>query len=571
MTLSEQRVSRSTRVMVIGFDGATLDLIRPWAEKGNLPHFTRLMKEGAWGPLQSTMPPVTPAAWSSLATGTNPGKHGLYDFYIRRPDSYKTKVVNAKDRHGATLWELLSESGHKVTVFNIPASYPPDPVNGTMVSGFLTPTHAEDAAYPVEALSELKQAVPGFSFYPPAIFSEGEEVHFVDAVMDWDRTALQATEFLMNHDRWDFLFTVFTGVDILSHWMWRHMCTQGASVPSSDQEVRQKLADSIQNIYRQADELLGHLLQAVDEDTFVMIVSDHGFGRLDYYMHLNTWLAQRGYLKFKRNPFVLLKHLAFRLGLTPLQIMEFLRRLKLGGVVQQTAREHRSLLNTLINKIFLSLEDIDWSRTKAYTAGYGGPIFVNLKGRQPQGIIDPGEAYEDLLTQISAELRSLRHPETNELFVGKIYRPARDLYWGPYTHLAADLMFEPRDWANQGFGLHDFASNQWLGPTPDRTGTHRMNGVIFLHGPGIRAGSFIEDAAIIDVAPTILALMGVPIPSNMDGKVLEGALSEEFSSQLKITYRDIDESTPVTQEAPELSEHDEQVLRERLENLGYFG
>jgi predicted AlkP superfamily phosphohydrolase/phosphomutase len=557
--------------MVIGFDGATLDLIRPWAEKGDLPNFQRLMTEGAWGPLQSTMPPVTPAAWGSLATGTNPGKHGLFDFYIRRAGSYKTKVVNAKDRHGATLWELLSESGHKVTVFNIPASYPPDPVNGSMVSGFLTPTHAEDASYPVDVLSQLKQAVPDFSFYPPAIFSEGKEIQFIDAVMDWDRTSLKATEFLMNRERWDFLFTVFTGVDIVSHWMWRHMCTQGASVPSQDPTIRQKLANSIQEIYRQADEVLGRLLQSVDEDTFVMVVSDHGFGRLDYYMHLNTWLVQHGYLKFKRNPFVLLKHLAFRFGLTPLQIMEVLRRFKLGGVVQETAKEHRAILNQLISKIFLSLDDVDWSRTKAYTAGYGGPIFINLKGRQPQGIIEPGEAYEDLLEQLSTELRSLRHPETDEYFVAEIYRPARDLYWGPYAQLAPDLMFEPRDWANQGFGLHDFASNRWLEPTPDRTGTHRLNGIFFLHGPGVRSGGYVEDAAITDVAPTILALMGVPVPRNMDGKVLEGALSGEFVSKLQITYRQVEEAMEASHVAPELSEHEEQMLRERLENLGYFG
>lgn len=571
MDLAQNKGARPRRVLVIGFDGATLDLIRPWAAAGLLPNFQRLMERGAWGELQSTMPPVTPAAWSSMATGTNQGKHGLFDFYARREGSYETYVVNARDRHGATIWDLLSQAGYRVTVFNVPATYPPDPVNGVMISGFLTPAHAEDASYPVEVLNELKQAVPDFGFYPPAIFSRGDEVEFIADVLEWDRVTLQATEFLMDRQPWDFFFTVFTGVDILCHWMWRHMVTEGACASSSDPETRDALARGIQDVYRQADGILGRLLQAAGNETCTMVVSDHGFGPLNYYMHLNTWLLRKGYLKFKRTPFVLLKYLAFRLGITPIGALELLRALRLGGKVQQVANHHKDWLNAMISGLFLAMTDVDWSRTMAYSAGYGGPIFVNLKGRHPHGIVEPGVEYEALLERLTADLLALRHTGTNEAYVGEIYRPSRDLYSGPFAHRGPDLMFEPRDWANQGFGVHDFAFNRWLQRTPDRTGTHRMNGILFLDGPGIRPGCAVQGAALTDLAPTVLALMDVPIPETMDGTVLRAPLSEELYSRLNIRYTNARESAQVQSDAPPLSEDEERELRERLEALGYFG
>jgi predicted AlkP superfamily phosphohydrolase/phosphomutase len=554
------------RVMLIGFDGATLDLIQPWAEAGILPTFQRLMTQAAWGSLQSTMPPVTPAAWSSLATGMNQGKHGLFDFFGHQMGSYETYLVNATHRHGASLWRLLSEARRRVTVFNVPATYPPEPVNGLMVSGLLTPTHATDATWPAELLPELKQAVPGFSFYPPGIFSQGQEVDFVQDVLNWDRMTLQATEFLMKRQNWDFLFTVFIGVDVISHFMWRHMVTAGASAPTNDPETKKILSEAIQSVYRQADEILARLLATADDDTYVAVVSDHGFGPLDYYMHLNAWLEQTGYLKFKRTLPVQLKALAYRLGLTPLPILELLRLLHLGGQVQQTASQHNAWLKSLVKKAFLSLADVDWSRTTAYSAGYGGPIFVNLKGREAQGTVEPGADYEALLARLTADLKSLRQPDTNAPFMGEIYRP-QDLYSGPYTSLAPDLLAVPRDWCNQGYGVHDFASNRWLEPSPDRTGTHRMNGIFFLHGPDVKPGPSVEGASLWDVAPTILALMGVPIPQNMDGHVLSSAISETLLTQLSISYSEAVDDTPSL--SPEMNSEEERIIRERLEALGY--
>jgi predicted AlkP superfamily phosphohydrolase/phosphomutase len=562
--------------MIIGFDGATFDLIQPWAEAGLLPTFKRLMDRGAWGPLKSTMPPVTPSAWSSMATGLNLGKHGVFDFFARKPDSYETYLVNATHRRGTPLWTLLSRAGRRVTVFNVPATYPPDPVNGAMVSGLLTPNDATDAAQPHDLLAELKQAVPGFSFYPPGIFSPGQERAFIQSVLDWDQMTLQATEFMMDRQPWDFLFTVFIGIDIVSHFMWQHMVTQGASAPTTDDPTHHGsrgphvLGGAIQSVYRQADAILARLLEKAGQDVWVMVVSDHGFGPLDYYMHLNAWLVERGYLRFKRTPFVLLKTLAYRLGLTPLRILELVRKLGLGTQVQEAASDRNAWIRSLVGQAFLSLADVDWSRTTAYSAGFGGPIFLNLKGRQPQGIVEPGAESEALLQQLTADLRTLLHPVTGEPIVGEFFRPA-DLYWGPHTGQAPDLMPVPRDWRNQGYGLHDFASNRWLEPSPDRTGTHRMNGILLLQGPGIRPGLHLENAVLWDVAPTTLALMGVPIPKSVDGQVLDAALTEEMRARLTIVYQEEDQDHDDQTAGPVMSQSEEDAIRERLAALGYLG
>lgn len=560
----------SRRVMMIGVDGATFDLIRPWAEAGILPTFRRLMAEGASGDLESVMPPVTPAAWSTLATGTNLGKHGLFDFYARREGTYDTFVVDATHRRGTSLWRLLGQQGYRTTVFNVPATYPPEPVNGSMVSGLLTPAFATDASYPRELLAEVKAAVPNFSFYPPGIFSQGEEDKFVKDVLAWDAMTLEATEFLMQREPWDFLFTVFIGVDIISHFMWKQMEAKGPGAPSRDPRTEEALAHAIQDVYRQVDSILDRLIKQAGEETTVLVVSDHGFGPLDHYMHLNAWLVQKGYLKFKRTPRVALKNLMFRLGITPLHILNAMRALRMGGQVQETASQHNDKLKALAKQAFLSLADVDWSHTVAYSAGYGGPIFINLKGREPQGIVGPGAEYEMLLERITTDLRALRHPDTGEPFVGETYRPG-DLYNGPYLKNAPDLIFTPRDWRNQGYGVHDFASNRWLEPSPDRSGTHRMNGILCMYGPGIQPGSSIEGASLQDIAPTVLGLMGAPIPNVMDGQVLSSAMTDGLRSALSLSYSHVAVEAPENMPTPDMSPEEERVIRERLEALGYLG
>jgi len=553
-----KRLSR--RVLVIGMDGATLDLIVPWAEAGILPTFRQLMEQGSWGDLQSVIPPVTPAAWSAFLTGMNPGKHGMYDFIARNPDSYELRPVNATQRDGQSLWGLLSQAGYRVIVFNVPITYPPEQVNGLMVSGLFTPSGARDASWPPELLEELRREVPGFTLAPPGIYSCGQDEEFVCAVKDYTEMTLRATLYLMERQEWDFLVSVFMSSDIIQHFMWKYM------VEGNPPE----LANAIQDCYCDLDAALAEIIQAAGQDIYLVVMSDHGFGPLQFYLHVNTWLAEQGYLSFKRSPLTLLKRGLFRLGVTPLTVYQALRVLGLGDMMREAARKQPGWLRTAIKWAFLSFADVDWSRTYAYSLGNGGPIYVNLKGREPLGCIEPGAEYEALLDRLIEDLKGVINPATGEPLVGEIYR-REDLFWGAHAEESPDLFLLPRNLGIAGFGLHEFASNRWLAPSPDRTGTHRLNGIVFLKGPGIKPGYKIQDASIVDVAPTILALMGVAIPENIDGQVLQAAMSEALRRQLTIAYSPSAEMPQEQWPTPELSAEDEEEILRRLRGLGYVG
>lgn len=551
------------RIMIIGLDGATWRLARPWAAAGLLPTFRRLMEEGAWGALESVLPPVTPAAWSSFATGLNPGQHGLFDFVGRLDGSYGTYVADASHRGGVPLWQVASRAGRRVTVFNVPATYPPDRVNGIMVSGFLTPAHATDASWPPEVQAELARDVPQFTVYPPSIYSPGREAEFIESIARLNQATLEATRLLIRKQPWDLLVTVFMGSDVIQHFLWR------------DMERREgERAGAILKCYQQLDGALAELVAGLGGQDYLLLMSDHGFGPLTHYLHVNAWLAEHGYLRLKRNPLSSAKSLAYRLGFTPLRVYEWLRALGQGRRMQHTAGERNAWMKALIGKLFLSLPDVDWARTQAYSLGFGGPIFVNLAGREPQGVVQPGAEYDALLDRIGADLRKTVDPATGQPFVERVSR-REELYQGAYAGRAPDLVFVPRDWSHQPFGTHEFASNRWLERSRDRSGTHRMDGLWALWGPGVRRGVEVQGARIVDIAPTVLALMGVPIPAAMDGRPLSAALEDGLLAELHITTARDGEGglaggcSGAAERGAGMSQEDEEAMREQLRGLGY--
>ncbi|MBI1801705.1 MAG: alkaline phosphatase family protein [Chloroflexi bacterium] len=545
------------RVLIIGLDGATWQNARRWAEAGHLPTFRRLMEDGAWGALESVVPPSTPVAWSSFATGKYSGKHGLFDFMARRAGSYDQYTVNASTRDGAPLWQLLSAAGYRVSVFNVPLTYPPDKVNGQMISGFLTPAHAADASWPRELQAELKQAVPDFTFYPPNVYTPGQEAAFTQTIDRLNQATLDAVRYMMRHQQWDFFMGVFMGTDVIQHFLWGEMERgQGAH------------AQAILRCYQFMDGVLKEMLDGLAPHDTLIVMSDHGFGNLTHYFHTNAWLVERGYLKFKRTPGSALRALGFRLGLTPLEVFQKILALGLGKKVQETASERNDMMKTLVKQFFASLSDVDWNHTRAYSMGFGGQITVNLKGREPQGCVAPGDAYEAVIQQLTDDLRRIVDPYTGKPLVGKIYR-REELFHGPHADQGADILFEPQDWSRQPFAGHEFASRRWLEPCTDRTGTHRMDGLLALFGPGIRRGYQVQGARIVDVTPTVLALLGVPIPEDMDGRVLSSALKPEALPELNVTFTQATASERGP--AVEMSEEDQAIIDQHLRDLGYIG
>jgi len=579
-------VANTHRVMILGVDGATLDLIRPWAQEGLLPTFARLMQEGSWGTLRSVVPPVSPTAWSSFLTGTNPGKHGVYDFIGRRPGAYENQLANASHRSGAALWKLLSQAGRRVTVFNVPLTYPVEPVNGLFVSGLLTPPDVADASWPRDLLDQVRQQAPAFDCSPAIILLEGKEQEFVQSIADLNRSTLQAARYLMERQPWDFYMAVFMGADFTSHFRWKNSAGNQAASPAGASSLQAQVPAALQACYRQLDTALGELIEAAGPDVYVVVMSDHGFGSLERYIYVNTWLAERGYLQLRRTPLTLFKRALHRVGITRIAVGNALRRLQVGSRAYRARRfdgmrqaglgrqpdgkkpKPTAWVQRVFNHVFLSFDDVDWSRTRLFSLGFAGPIYVNLKGRDPQGIVAPGAEYEAVLKQVTADLHSLHDPETGEPLIGEIYR-REQLYWGQRTDEAPDLVFLPRDMKNATFGMSGFASRRWLAPVQERTGTHRMDGILFVTGPGIRSGVQLDDSSIMDVAPTVLALMGQPIPAAMDGHVLEEAMTGELRASLGITYATATEEPCAADRPVSFAGEEEELLRERLRGLGY--
>jgi len=551
------------RVLVIGLDGATFDLIGPWIEEGKMPTLQGLMKEGASGILTTTLPPISSSAWVSFATGKNPGKHGLVDFVHPRADSYQVSIVSPQQRASKAIWNLLSDMGRKVGIVGMPVTYPPEEVNGYMISGFLTPSTSEDYTYPSSLKAELDEAMGGFPLLPDERYRSTKFVdRFIgDMVADVERR-LEGALFLLENKEWDFFFVLFWSSDMIQHETWRLL---DESHPQHDPQAAERYRGLIVDFHQRLDEAVGSILEKVGPEDLVIIMSDHGFGPVHSFFLVNNWLRELGLLKLKRTALTRLKYVLFRLGLTPLGAFRLAKALRL-GFLRRRFRFQRG--SGIVKRLFLSFADVDWARTKAFAVGSFGQIYINLRGKRPQGVVEPGKEYENLREEMAALAQEIRDPRTGERVVERVYR-REELYSGPLLEKAPDLVLQPRNWEYMAFGHTDFGARHVIEPIVGMSGHHRPDGIVILAGEGVKAGVKLEGANIMDLAPTILYAMGVPIPCDMDGHVLTEAFTPDFLSRVEVQYSDELSDRPTGED--EYSAADEEEIRERLRGLGYVG
>lgn len=543
-------------VLVIGLDGGTFDLVRPWVEGGKLPVLGGLMTRGAWSDLRSTIPPVTASAWTSFMTGKNPGAHGLFDFMHRKTGSYDLVPVSTRDRDGKTLWELIGETGRRVIVMGVPVTYPPEPVNGLLVTGMLTPRGASNYTFPPELAQEITQAIGDYVVYADEVYSKGRGEVFQNALNHSIDQRLKAARHLLGHHPWDFAMLVFPETDTASHGFWS---SYDDTHHQHDPVEAAHFRDGILQVYQRIDTGLGELLATLPADTNVMVMSDHGHGPVRNFLYVNNLLKQRGWLRIKRSPISRFKDLAFRLNLTPRTVYRALLAVGLGKL-RRTVDKRRAG-RQMLKRFFLSFTDVDWGRTQAYSIGYIGEVHVNLKGREPQGVVEPGPAYELLRGEIIEALRALRLPDGTPL-ISEIWRK-EEVYRGRHLVDAPDILFLPRGLETIAFGDFEFGSNVVLEPSYGVSSSHRMNGMFIAAGPGIRQGASLQSPSLIDLAPTILHALGLPVPEDMDGRVL----SEIFSEARGVTV-----GGSAEQGAPRsdgYSADQEAEVIERLRDLGY--
>jgi len=553
------------RVCVIGIDGATFDLIRPLAAAGKLPALSRLLEEGASGPLLTVPQLNSAAAWSSFITGTNPGKHGIFDFYQTIAGSYRILFRSGGDREGESLWGRLSQEGRRVGVINVPMTFPAEPVNGLLIAGLDAPgVRSAGFAHPPSIMQELTRQVGPYVLLPGLVgyMLAGKEQEGLEQLERCLVRRLEAAEHLMRAHEWDFFMVVFSAIDSVQHCFWKYM---DPAFPGPTEEERAQFSGAIERFYCLMDDAVARLRAALPDGTALVVMSDHGAGpRHLAARELNPWLESLGLLRprpprggWRKAVGAVVKGAYARLERIPSRgLKEFLVRVAPG--LRDRVRSR------------LVTADIDWSHTKAYADPVASTIRLNQAGREPAGTVQPGAESAEVLEFISRSLLECTDAATGERAVEAVLQ-REEAYWGPHVGEAPDLTIQWNRRVPVGrlSGSPKSAGDFPTGQFRAISGDHRPEGVLMMAGNGILPGRALEGASIMDLFPTILRLMGVSIPEGLDGQILEAALSGDLPEAASHPP-DRPRPGPSAREKPRYTVEEEEAVRERLRGLGYL-
>lgn len=555
------------QVVVLGIDGACSAILNAWMAAGELPNLERLMARGVHGNLQSSLPPYSATAWVSFATGKGPGKHGVFDFWRLTDD--KTKVlVDSTAVRGSTLWSLLSRHGVSAGVVNVPMTYPPSEVEGIMISGMLTPNESVDYTYPRELKEELIRAVGDYAANP--YVSVNQRVDFLQQVAHWEQLREQANQYLLERYDFKFFVNVVQGLDPIQHQFWKQL---DRGHPNFDPLEAAAMQPWLLQCYATVDDIVGSRLRLVDEGATLFVVSDHGFGPTHKYFNVNRFLAELGLLVFEKPPAVgTLAQERQALLTARITAAKMLRRLaRQLDVLDLRTR----LLNNRQREAVRARLDragapaVDWAQTRAYYGGVTGQcIYVNLAGRDPHGVVQPGPEYEALRDRIIAALEALRDPDTGDKVIEAAYRK-EDIYSGPCLDQLPDIVF---DMGKQPYSpVEALSATQVIEPLPAEAGggRHQQDGILLAAGPNLRSGSTVHNARLIDIAPTILYALGLPVPVDMDGRVLLDLFNAEYAAHHPVHY-DEEVSENLTRSERVYRDDEARQVEQRLRQLGYL-
>jgi predicted AlkP superfamily phosphohydrolase/phosphomutase len=488
------------RTIVFGVDGLTFRVLHPLIERGDLPNFQRLEQEGCEAVLESKYPPLTPPAWVSLSTGLKPARHGIYDFWAydeqQERGLSRQARVQTRRRAGKAIWNLLSEYGKQVLVINVPMTYPPETVNGIMISGYMTPSSDTDFTYPSSFKEELYRVVPDYEIdldYRNIWGRPSALELLIDATLRMTEKRIDLTMHVLKEKPWDFCYVVLVGPDRLQHPLWQRISA---------------LDTRATEYFRLLDHGLGLILDQLGPDDNLFVVSDHGFQGVSLLFDINEYLYSKGlltpnasYRPATANRFFSLKQKMGRLGL--LSVARKSRRiLSRNGVLK--ARPHEP-------PVLSALSVIDWERTLACVpshSGFGGSyadIFLSDD-------LDP-----EALAELTEDLKRQVDPKRGKPLVSAVY--TNEVFGaGPYAPLEPHLLVLP----SEGITFRVSLGNKHLWDEPSVVrGTHQKDGVLYAYGGGIKRGFKAPSAEIYDLVPTVLHGMGLPLPYTFDGRVLE--------------------------------------------------
>ncbi len=452
------------RILVIGLDCAAPEIL---LGDDSLPNIRRLMANGFYGRLESVIPPITVPAWMCMATSQDPGSLGVYGFRNRVDHSYtKLGIVNSKSITAPAIWDQFGTDGNQAVIIGVPPSYPPRIINGICVGCFLTPDTAQsDYTYPSRVKDEIKQVVGD---YPVDVrgFRTGDKDWLKAQIYEMTAKHFAAIRHFMSTVSWDYFQFVEIGLDRIHHGFWKF----------HDREHRQYVAGNayenvISDYYRYLDDEIGSVLELVDDDTAVLVVSDHGAQRLDGGFCVNEWLRREGLLVLKENP------------------------------TEPTP---------------FSADLVDWARTRVWSeGGYYARVFVNVEGREPQGIVPQSEC-ESFLADLTARFKAL--PDDLGRPMGStVFRPEQ--IYRSVNNVPPDLIvhFGNLYWRSIGGVGYSELHVQENDSGPDDC-NHAQFGVFILSAQGLPRSGQVEDVRLLDIAPTLLDLAGKKAPPSMQGR-----------------------------------------------------
>ncbi|MCP4541916.1 MAG: phosphodiesterase [Chloroflexi bacterium] len=470
---------KQRKVFIVGLDCAPPPvLFRTGAEgdlglKDQLPNLSRMIDEGIYGPLSSSTPCITVPAWTSMLSSKDPGVLGFYGFRNRADHSYdRMNIASASVIHEKRVWDILTEADKDSIVVGVPQTYPIKPIKGALISSFLTPSTQRQYTYPNELRFEVDRVLNGQPYDVDVHqFRTEDKNHLLQQIQEMTEKRFTVIKYLIREKPWDFFMFVEIGLDRLHHGMWKFWDPDHFKY-----EPGNPYEDAIPAYYRYLDQELGEILGMLDDDTVVMVVSDHGAQSMEGGFAINQWLRQEGLLVLKDEP-------RYE-GIIPFEKVE-----------------------------------VDWEKTTAWGAGgYYARIFMNVEGREPQGKI-PARDYDKVRDQIKEMIEAI--PDHTGKLMGSVVFKPNELY-REVRNVAPDLMvyFGNLRWRSLGsFGLPDlytFENDQG----PDDA-NHHQDGVFILWDPRRNHGSRYEEGLqLMDVAPTTLDLMKVPVPPDMQGKII---------------------------------------------------
>jgi predicted AlkP superfamily phosphohydrolase/phosphomutase len=446
-----RRAPRTPRVVVLGLDGLPWSYLQRQFAAGELPNLRALAGEGALAQMDTSIPNVSSTAWATFMTGQNPGKHGIYGFVDRSPGSLKTYVPTSRNLRSPAVWEVLSEHGKRVFSMNVPGTFPSRPANGTIIGDFLSPSVAK-AAPNAKVAEDLARF--GYILDADPALAHRDKGRFLDHLEEVLDRRMTAVRHFWHQEPWDLFVAHVMETDRMHHFLWGEM-----------EEGHPEYAPRFLEVYKRVDDAVGEVRSWLDEDTRLVVLSDHGFCSIKTELNVNTWLQSIGELSF-------------------------------------TSDQPKGLPDLAPSSRAYALDP--------------GRLFLNVQGREPGGCIAPGAEYERVRDELAEAALAITDPGSGAPMVAKVFR-REELYAGPHAEQGADLVLEMHDGydAKGAFGRPEVSA---MGPA--LTGMHTTPDA-FLYVSG--AAGFDRRPHMQDLAPTLCALLGTPVPAEMDGSAVTAA------------------------------------------------